>query len=316
MGRQVPGSPATSDGCRVHAPTPDLSGDGPCHKVEDLPAVCSALSRAKSGKKRAIEERLAKRARTSCGRLSDAATPCTLTSPFVCVPACSDCPASSSDRWCGTDVKVPALDWSSILAGCNASRLAPGEAGEVYHLRVGQEVTVVVVENVSSLPRALAQLKESMHDDLVAVDLEWRPAVKVGAPTRVALLQLASSSMCVLIRLCMMGAAFPACLATFFRYDLDWVTWCLTTAMLAQHFDTDDMYGWPFCAGRSRSWDMPGIVPMSSEWSIHTVAGRLFSARSLMFSASPSPLGIMAMALPHWQVRCWAAPLRSPGRSL
>ncbi len=61
---------------------------------------------------------------------------------------------------------------------------------------------IYVVSAPTQLPAALAALRSSMSGDpFVALDLEWRPDVK-GAPTRVALLQLASATVSVLVRTC------------------------------------------------------------------------------------------------------------------
>jgi len=44
-----------------------------------------------------------------------------------------------------------------------------------------------------------------MTDPYVAIDLEWRPTYSRGATSRVALMQLASPRIAVLIRVCRMG---------------------------------------------------------------------------------------------------------------
>jgi ribonuclease D len=55
-----------------------------------------------------------------------------------------------------------------------------------------------------------------MQDGVVAIDLEWRPDYRPGSNNRVALMQLASGSTCVLIRCCLLGYSFPAALQHLF----------------------------------------------------------------------------------------------------
>lgn len=51
---------------------------------------------------------------------------------------------------------------------------------------------VLLVENHVHLTAALTQLRSSMQDSVVAIDLEWRPEFGRGF-TPVAMVQLASS---------------------------------------------------------------------------------------------------------------------------
>jgi hypothetical protein len=51
---------------------------------------------------------------------------------------------------------------------------------------------VLLVEQVAHIPAALAQLRSSMQDPVVAIDLEWRPEFGRGF-TPVAMVQLSSS---------------------------------------------------------------------------------------------------------------------------
>lgn len=51
---------------------------------------------------------------------------------------------------------------------------------------------VLVVEQATHIPAALAQLRSTMQDPVVAIDLEWRPEFGRGF-TPVAMVQLASS---------------------------------------------------------------------------------------------------------------------------
>jgi hypothetical protein len=53
-------------------------------------------------------------------------------------------------------------------------------------------VQVLVVEQTAHIAAALAQLRSSMQDPVVAIDLEWRPEFGRGF-TPVAMVQLATS---------------------------------------------------------------------------------------------------------------------------
>ena len=217
MGRAVVESPAASETGLRRAVASDEHGDGPCSTAAGLAAMTVGMKRVKSGKRLAIEARLAKRTKGLNGARALPVESSPSASSSEHVPACSDCSTSSSyDSWCGVDVQVPCLDWSDILSQSGAG-LAAGKEPGVFHLLPGKELTVLLVEEEAALPRALSRLRESMEDDVIGIDLEWRPSFRPGASHRVALMQLASSSVCVLVRLCNMGRTFPPVLAKFFR---------------------------------------------------------------------------------------------------
>jgi len=62
---------------------------------------------------------------------------------------------------------------------------------------------VLVIENPLYLPDAIKRLRASMQDPILAIDLEWRPAFGPKF-TPVAMIQIASSRMALLIRTCRM----------------------------------------------------------------------------------------------------------------
>lgn len=75
-----------------------------------------------------------------------------------------------------------------------------------------------VVSAAEGLPGALRALRDSMQDGVVAVDLEWRPEGWAGnGPSRVALMQLASATTAVLVRVCRLGFRMPPPLRAFLR---------------------------------------------------------------------------------------------------
>ena len=73
-----------------------------------------------------------------------------------------------------------------------------------------------LVNRPEQLPAALLALRRSMQDSCIAIDLEWRPDGYMGragtGSNKVALMQLASASLCVLVRCCRMPKLPPALL--------------------------------------------------------------------------------------------------------
>lgn len=70
------------------------------------------------------------------------------------------------------------------------------------------------------LPLLLQSSSESMQEPPVKLLLlmqEWRPDRGQGKASRVALLQLASSSVAVLVRTCLLGWQLPPCVQGFLR---------------------------------------------------------------------------------------------------
>ena len=76
---------------------------------------------------------------------------------------------------------------------------------------------VDVVSTEAALTPALTALRASMTDPAIALDLEWRPDFGRGS-SRVALVQLASGSRAVLVRVCRMGGQLPVALREFLRW--------------------------------------------------------------------------------------------------
>jgi hypothetical protein len=75
---------------------------------------------------------------------------------------------------------------------------------------------VLLVENAAYVAPAMQALRASMTDSLISIDLEWRPEFN-GNFTPVALLQLASSRMAVLIRTCRMGFQLHPAVKSFLQ---------------------------------------------------------------------------------------------------
>jgi ribonuclease D len=60
-------------------------------------------------------------------------------------------------------------------------------------------------------------LRDSMQDHVIAIDLEWQPDFGAGR-SRVALMQLATSTCAVLVRTCRMKYQLPPKLMEFLRW--------------------------------------------------------------------------------------------------
>lgn len=137
--------------------------------------------------------------------------------PHVQVAACAaDCSHSLANGWCHTQVRLPHVDWGHVLeaelGGVPSFKLAPG----YERIELPGGLQVLVVENAAYIGNALGALRASMQDPVVAIDLEWRP--EFGRRfTPVAMVQLASSRVAVLIRTCRMSYKLPAVLKDFLK---------------------------------------------------------------------------------------------------
>ncbi|KAG1677213.1 hypothetical protein FOA52_013411 [Chlamydomonas sp. UWO 241] len=115
-------------------------------------------------------------------------------------------PAHTPDAvWCGFEVRVPTLDWEAVLTartdGMRTFLAAKGH--QVFTMPQGLQVHVVSDE--AGVPGALAALRASMLDPVLAIDLEWTADRRQGESSPVAVVQLASASVAVLLHLAPMG---------------------------------------------------------------------------------------------------------------
>ncbi|KIZ03748.1 hypothetical protein MNEG_4210 [Monoraphidium neglectum] len=78
-------------------------------------------------------------------------------------------------------------------------KVAPG----YDRLQMPHGLQVLVVENPLYLPHAIKRLRASMEDPVIAIDLEWRPQFGTKF-TPVAMVQLATSRVALLVRTCRM----------------------------------------------------------------------------------------------------------------
>ncbi|KAG2491215.1 hypothetical protein HYH03_010425 [Edaphochlamys debaryana] len=117
--------------------------------------------------------------------------------------------ASLGMPWCGFPVKVPSIDWQAVFdepaAVLQRTHLARG----YEKVTLPQGLVSYVVSNPQHAAEAVQALRASMQDRLIAIDLEWRPETAPGRSSPVALLQLSTATICLLLRTCSMGYSLP-----------------------------------------------------------------------------------------------------------
>ena len=210
-------------------------------------------SEPKSRKRRAAEEALEARfARSSsCG--ASAAAPCCsamdakkriggghMAEPVdgVTISACEGrCDSSHQCAWESMPLRLPHMRlsdsvWSSPPAEPRDSMNGGGSSscGALFGI-----CDVMVVDREEDMAEALQRLRESMRDAVVGLDLEWRPDGRgcwnshqhKRSSNQVALLQLSTSSLCVLVRICKIGYRLPQCLQKFLRRVVIFLPSCL-----------------------------------------------------------------------------------------
>ncbi|KAI3430822.1 hypothetical protein D9Q98_009233 [Chlorella vulgaris] len=133
--------------------------------------------------------------------------------PAVRVPACSDCSCEGRSRveesWCSQDVALPPMDWPAVMQSAIEDQV--DHRSHCHNLPGGIRVHVVSTED--QLPDALSALRRSMQDSCLAIDLEWKPEGWAGnCASKIALMQLASGSVAVLVRICRLGFRLPPAL--------------------------------------------------------------------------------------------------------
>ena len=134
----------------------------------------------------------------------------------VHVPSCCECGDTERSGWCSAEVAIPPIEWAAVMRAVGG----PGAigVGQDGTLMLPGSVPVRVVVRPEQLPAALRALRSSMQDTVVAIDMEWQPdGIRGQSNNKVAMLQLASSSMAVLVRISRMGFTLPPSLAAFLR---------------------------------------------------------------------------------------------------
>lgn len=189
----------------------DLIADSSCAHSQP-----SARSSKKSEKRKAVEALLERKASKQRVDSSETMHASNLRSFVVnaCDRACASSDESAAISWCSFKVTMPSLDWPAILTTIASNASNP--AAEISGHQLPGGVAIHLVESQAQLGPALAALRASMQDGVVAIDLEWRPDYRPGSNNKVALMQLASGTTCVLVRCCRLGYTLPASLLHLF----------------------------------------------------------------------------------------------------
>ncbi|GAX82096.1 hypothetical protein CEUSTIGMA_g9524.t1 [Chlamydomonas eustigma] len=135
--------------------------------------------------------------------------------PSVLVRACStSCPCRSATKWsswCTFDVRIPHRNWQTIYDS-NPHVYYSFLMGKGYErIYLPENLQVYLVQNPAHVGAALKLLKASMQDRALAIDLEWKPdfgGKSNGNP--VAVMQLASATVCVLLHASAMSYQLPS----------------------------------------------------------------------------------------------------------
>ncbi|MEW5307871.1 MAG: hypothetical protein WDW36_010243 [Sanguina aurantia] len=134
----------------------------------------------------------------------------------VNVAACAaDCSCKNGPGWCQFKVVMPHVNWQSVFESCPTSftTFAVDKGYEKVYMSEGLQV--LVVEDAKHVDSALAKLRASMTDQIIAIDLEWRPETGPGQFSPVATLQLSSSTVAVVIRTSSMAFTLPEAAKVF-----------------------------------------------------------------------------------------------------
>lgn len=185
------------------------------------------VSSTKSAKRKAAEASLQARSVGTDSYRSFADTPVkrrhlnTTARVHACSASHDSHAQASAGEWCNFDVCLPHLEWSTVVltpaVEAETESLPHSLRMPIYSLT--DDITVYVVERANQMSAAIQQLKDSMEDSVISIDLEWKPDF-VRDTSKVALMQLSSSTCCLLIRLCKIGPELPEELLTFFRSAL------------------------------------------------------------------------------------------------
>lgn len=115
-------------------------------------------------------------------------------------------------------MQVPHCDWNTLSEELHLCLQRGYDSCVDRPLKAGPGLRVMVVESEVALQQGLELLRDSMQDAIVAIDLEWKPDLDACKPiSKVALMQLASSSVCLLVRISCLGFRMPDCLRNFLR---------------------------------------------------------------------------------------------------
>ena len=133
--------------------------------------------------------------------------------------SCSSEPSTSKPStipfWCSFPIRIPQVDWRKVNES-NPHTFIPMVLAQGFERIVMPEgINVYLVESPVHIKQAIDYLKDSMTDRVISIDLEWRPDGAWGKdgqllpPNPVAMIQLSSATVCLLIRVSSMGFRLP-----------------------------------------------------------------------------------------------------------
>ncbi|GLI63902.1 hypothetical protein VaNZ11_007024 [Volvox africanus] len=123
--------------------------------------------------------------------------------------------ASLEPVWCSFEVTLQPINWQPVFDEPAGSLQRFSLARGYEKMLLPQGLVTYVVENEQHIGDALRNLKAGMQDRVVAIDLEWRPETVSGRVSPVALLQVSSGSVCLVVRTSCMGYLLPSELRSF-----------------------------------------------------------------------------------------------------
>ena len=122
----------------------------------------------------------------------------------------SDLPFQQRDSTLTAGTGCSWRDVCQSFTACNLSLLANPDARNPQQLLLTQKgVTVVLVDRPAQAAAAVALLRASMQDHLLGLDLEWQADTSPTSRNPVSLVQIASTTCCLLVRTCSLKFKLP-----------------------------------------------------------------------------------------------------------
>ena len=106
-------------------------------------------------------------------------------------------------RVCSGMVSVREPSWKAIcrsLEESGAEETGPSSLWKAQRVQLTAGVVALLVDRPLQLPDAIRTLRASMTDQILGLDLEWKPDRYPGSNNPVALIQIASTTCCLLVR--------------------------------------------------------------------------------------------------------------------
>lgn len=226
----------------------------------------------------------------------------------------------SPPRWTSFNAAVPHLDLVVLISdavrnqavGKGVRGAAPHRARDVFApsapkgtqpatMHIGP-IQVLLVDSAEQAPSAIRLLRDSMDDPVVAIDLEWKPDRGKGRGNPVALIQLATSKVVVLLRVsklerCTSGAVeLPAAVVDFMREP--------GVVIVAFGWDSSDSRKWAHTFGAGKDFAVSDHICDLQVVASHLGYGHVGLARlaqAVLGVALPKPKKV---TMSDWSAPC------------